>query len=197
MVNLEKIEVFPHGDSGINVFKYKGQPALQVVGVEKAFDALEDTLTPFKRIVELGTDYGGLTNLLADHPVSDEATIDTFDINGERFVSHNDKITFHHTSFENAFDLISKLISDEGRVLLLCDGGNKRGEFQAFHKFLKVGDVIMGHDYSATQETFINECRGKIWNWHEFQDSYADFPGLEPYFQEVFKNYAWCCRIKV
>jgi hypothetical protein len=192
------IEVIPHGDSGINVFKYKGQIAMQVVGVEKAFSVLAEKIKqrPIEMIIELGTDHGGLTNLLADHEISTYAKIHTFDINGDRFKSHNDKISFNHASFQSSYDYIVSLIESGGRVLLLCDGGNKKEEFATFYKFLKNNDIIMGHDYAPNQDEFINKYHGKIWNWHEFQDSYADFDGLSPFMQEEFAKYAWCIRIK-
>tara|TARA_Y100000004_G_scaffold172950_1_gene210306 strand:- start:462 stop:1046 length:585 start_codon:yes stop_codon:yes gene_type:complete len=192
------IEIFKHGNSGIDIFKYKGQTAMQVVGVEDAFTKLAENLkdNPVKRIVELGTDYGGLTNLLADNEISKDADIHTFDINGQRFKSHNNKIKFYNQSFESAYEQIKSLIESEGRVLLLCDGGNKEAEFAAFHRYLKDGDIIMGHDYAPNRQEFLDNFHGKIWNWHEFEDSFANFKNLEPFMQEVFYNYAWCIRIK-
>ncbi len=44
---------------------------------------------------------------------------------------------------------------------------------------------------------FINSYKHKIWSWHEFQDSFAHFPNLQPYMQDTFKDYAWCIRMKV
>lgn len=192
------IEVKEHGNSGINIFSYKGQPAIQVVGVENAFNQLSTAIpSSFARIIEIGTDYGGLTNLLADLPISDNIEIHTFDISDKRFIAHNSKITFHHNNVFEIEQQIGDMISDEGRTLLLCDGGNKRLEFQVFHKYLKNGDVIMAHDYAPNPVEFINSYKHKIWSWHEFQDSFAHFPNLQPYMQDTFKDYAWCIRMKV
>ena len=79
---------------------------------------------------------------------------------------------------------------------MLCDGGDKRREFKTFHKYLKKNDIIMAHDYAPNSEVFKDEYLNKIWNWHEFQDDFAEYENLEPYLQEIFKNYAWCIRIK-
>lgn len=192
------IKKIKHGNSGIDVFEYKGQKAVQKFGVEKAFDLLHDENkeNSFSRIIEIGTDFGGLTNLLADLNISKGIDIYTYDINPDRFVSHNDKIIFSNEDVFSIEEKIADLISSEGRTLLLCDGGNKRKEFAVFHKFLKSGDVIMAHDYAPNKITFKKEYFGKIWNWHEFQDDFADFPNLEPYLQETFADYAWCVRIK-
>lgn len=181
------IEIIPHGNSGINVFKYKGQIALQVVGVEKPFMDLANAVKedPITTIVELGTDYGGLTNLLADHPISDNAEIHTFDMNGSKFKSHNNKITFYQGTFEQHHEKITELISRNGRCLLLCDGGNKPEEFKQYQKFLKPYDIIMAHDYAC-----------KNWKWCEFTNKDADYVGLIPFLQETFSGYAWCIRMK-
>ena len=192
------IEVIQHCNSGINVFKYKGQKTLQVVGVEKAFTKLHEQTkdNPFSTIIELGSDYGGLTNILADHPLSNSANIHTFDINKQNFISYSDKITFHNKDFYECFEFIRGLIESSGRVLLLCDGGNKKQEFADFHVFLKPDDIIMAHDYVKDRKTFMNEYYGKIWSWHEFEDSYAAFPRLHPFLQDEFEPYVWCIRIK-
>mgnify|MGYP003646616649 CR=1 FL=1 len=192
------IRTFQHGNSGIDIFEYKGQKTLQVVGVEKAFEALakENKEEPFQRIIEIGTDYGGLTNLLADHSISEGIDIYTYDINPNRFVSHNDKIKFFNTDVFLIEDEIAELIGSKGKTLLLCDGGNKRKEFEVFHKYLKSGDVIMAHDYAPDDKTFKEKYLNKIWSWHEFKDEYADFKNLKPYMQDVFANFAWCIRSK-
>lgn len=192
------IRTFQHGNSGIDIFEYKGQKTLQVVGVEKAFEALakENKEEPFQRIIEIGTDYGGLTNLLADHAISQGIDIYTYDINPNRFVSHNDKIKFFNTDVFLIEDEIAELIGSKGKTLLLCDGGNKRKEFEVFHKYLKSGDVIMAHDYAPDDKTFKEKYLNKIWSWHEFKDEYADFKNLKPYMQDVFANFAWCIRSK-
>jgi cephalosporin hydroxylase len=189
------IEIMEHGNSGIKVFSYKGQKALQVVGVESAFDQLAESLdSPVKTIIEIGTDFGGLTNLLADIKISESAEIHTYDINKDRFISHNNKIQFHCKNVFSAEQEIKDLIQSEGKTLLLCDGGNKQKEFEVFHKYLKSGDIIMAHDYAPNAQAFAEDYISKIWNWHEFQDSFADFKGLEPYMQNLFKKYSWCIR---
>ena len=196
MINPKNIKPTAHGNSGITVFEYKGQKALQVLGVEDAFSELAIAVadSPFDLIVELGTDFGGLTNLLADHEISSTASIQTYDIEPDRFISDNDKINFHNKNVFEYEDEIASLIQKASRCLLLCDGGNKEHEFRVFHQYLKPNDVIMAHDYAASVEDFVNRCQYKIWNWHEFQDEYANFVGLEPFLQDVFKEYAWCIR---
>lgn len=193
-MNTNDIVPMLHGDSGIMVFSYKGQKTLQVYGVEKAFTELFNS-TSIQTIIEIGTDFGGLTNLLADL-IEKQINVHTFDINAERFISYNDKIIFHNEDVFSVETKIGTLIQNEGTTLLLCDGGNKKEEFKIFHKYLKSGDIIMAHDYASTIEDFNNNYKNKIWNWHEFEDSYASFDNLEPFMQDIFKIYAWCIRKK-
>lgn len=197
-MNTNDIVPMLHGDSGIMVFSYKGQKTLQVYGVENAFIELNNNLqNPVKTIIEIGTDFGGLTNLLSDLPISREARIHTFDINKERFISYNDKIIFHNEDVFSVEAKIETLIQNEGTTLLLCDGGNKKEEFKIFHKYLKSGDIIMAHDYASNMQDFYINYINKIWNWLEFENSFADFPNLEPFMQDVFKKYVWCIRKKL
>lgn len=187
-----------HGNSGIQIFSYKNTKALQVCGVEKAFIELSNNLiNPVKTIIEIGTDFGGLTNLLADLEISNHAIIHTFDINPTRFISHNNKIIFHNEDVFSIESKIAELIQSDGTTLLLCDGGNKKEEFKIFHQYLKHGDIIMAHDYAPTVEEFNKNYKNKIWSWHEFEDSFANFDGLEPFMQDLFKQYAWCIRRKI
>jgi hypothetical protein len=57
---------------------------------------------------------------------------------------------------------IGDLIQGEGKTLLMCDNGNKPGEINAYAKFLKEGDIILGHDY------FKGECELDIWIYKDF-----------------------------
>lgn len=192
------IEIIQHGNSGINIFKYKGQKAIQVVGVEKAFDKLEEYVknNPITLIIELGSDYGGLTNLLADHKISNAAKIHTFDINASQFKSFNSKITFHHKSFDSAHNFIVSLIQSNNRIILLCDGGNKQKEFQTYCKYLKKEDIIMAHDYISNKIEFNSKYFSKIWNWQEFEDSFISCNDILPILEDEFKKYVWFIGIK-
>jgi len=48
---------------------------------------------------------------------------------------------------EGGMSEISQLISQPGKTLLICDGGNKAKEIEIFSKYLKSGDIVIGHDY--------------------------------------------------
>ena len=96
---------------------------------------------------------------------------------------------------------IKEFIQKKGITLVLCDGGYKINEFKLISPLLKVGDVIMAHDYAHDEKVFKEEIQNKIWNWHEIQ--YSDIKesceknNLEPYMKEEFKKIVWVCKMKI
>ena len=40
----------------------------------------------------------------------------------------------------------------KGKTIVLCDGGDKPREFKTFSKYLKKGDLILGHDFSRNKD---------------------------------------------
>lgn len=176
----------------VETFKYRDLPAIQVWGVMDAFTKLGE-MKDFYAIIELGTDYGGLTNALADNIVSKNADIHTFDINGSRFKNyHSDKITFHNIDYLQNWDkVIGIAVRYLGPVLFLCDGGNKKAEYEKLSQHLAYGDCIMVHDYFPNREAF-NANDGR-WNWWEFDDDHTQYAGLVKSV-DFFDNYAWFFR---
>jgi hypothetical protein len=194
MQNIEKVK-----HANIDVFTYNGIKALQMYGVWEGFSELAQYvyMNPFDRIIELGADFGGLTNMLADHEISDHAIIHTFDINKEKFTNLNPyKIVFHHLDIYANFPVIGDLIQSSRRTLLLCDGGNKAHEFQNLVQYLRPGDVIMAHDYSPNEQAHEDNVAAGRWNWWEFHD--GCIPGDDSLIKplECFEQYVWCIREK-
>ena len=83
---------------------------------------------------------------------------------------------------------------------MLCDGGSKKNEFRILSDYLKVGDVIMAHDYAPNEEYFQEHINNKIWNWLEIQDNDINEPSLRnnliPYMEDDFRQVVWACKIK-
>jgi hypothetical protein len=185
------IEKNTHGP--VQTFKYKDLPAIQVHGVTDVFEYVQ-VLYNFDVIFEFGTDHGGLTNALA-HVM--KIPINTFDMNCTRFKNyHPSLIQFYHMNIYDNWEKIRKLVEseyNEDRILFLCDGGNKKHEFEVVSKWLKPKDCIMVHDYFPDEQTFKN-FDGR-WNWWEF-DGNVDEEGLKKSFWG-FDPYAWYFREKV
>jgi hypothetical protein len=96
---------------------------------------------------------------------------------------------------------IKSLIDFGGKVLLLCDGGDKETEFKLYSKFLKHGDVIMLHDYEHTESEY-EFIKNKI-GWTTVSEShfknldrYLSDLHLRPFRYEEFKQVLWGSFIK-
>lgn len=195
-------------------FVYKGLTIMQHPNVERAFEELLIDLKPTK-VLEIGTSSGGLTLMIRDildRVGLSETKLVTYDVYDPQYLRHhvNDganidirvENAFNHqySDLENGQDIID-YITSEGTTLVLCDGGSKKNEFRILSKFLKVGDVIMAHDYSPNEEYFREYVHDTIWSWLEIQDSDIELPcqenNLEGYFEETFKNVVWACRKKM
>lgn len=97
-------------------------------------------------------------------------------------------------------EFVNDFIQSEGTTIVLCDGGSKINEFKTLAEYLKVGDIIMAHDYVDTKENFIENYKNKIWNWREIGDEHIDSTcdryNLVNYMKETFDPAVWVCKIK-
>jgi hypothetical protein len=71
-------------------------------------------------------------------------------------------------------ELIETYVQSPGISLVLCDGGNKRMQFNILSALLKEGDFIMAHDYAPDLRCFNERIKGKRWNWFEIEDSHIE-----------------------
>jgi len=152
----------------------------------------------FSRIIEIGTNRGGLTLWLSDNR-PEKCDIYSFDITDEYLMidPKKENINFIQKDvFSEASQEIHDLISSEGQTLLLCDGGNKNNEFAIFAKSLKLGDIIMCHDFIDDAETY-NKIQSET-NWPSPPESHmriiqesVNQLNLKPYLFEEAKNNLW------
>lgn len=191
----------------LGAFQYNGLHTTQQVPTIKSY--FEQLLKEenFDIIVELGTSLGGLTYILDDIVRENNLKhkIHTFDI------GYRDYVEMHLQKRECVYHVLDErdeiykttvvdLLTNHGKVLLLCDGGNKKEEFQRYSEFLKSGDVIMAHDYSEDMNVFKTEIENKHWNW--FEISLADISesvnkhNLKKYEKVDFKFAVWACYQK-
>lgn len=138
------------------------------------------------RIIEIGTFAGGLTLILRD--VLDKLNMEniivhTYDVSDQSMLKErnianiqiNTKNLFS-PSYQKILDSnaeieIRDLISQEGKTILLCDGGCKKCEFNILSQYLKPEDIIMAHDYAPNELFFREHMINNIWNWMEINDS--------------------------
>ena len=185
-------------------FLYKGLHLTQQVSNIKSYFEKLLMEEKFDIIVELGTSLGGLTYILDDIVKENNLphNIHTFDFSYKDYVETQLKergcqyYILDERSEEYKTTVID-LMTNKGKVLLLCDGGNKIEEFNRYSEFLKEGDVIMAHDYSFDSETFHQEIKNKYWNWFEISHSditnSIDTYNLKEYEKVDFKYAVWAC----
>jgi predicted O-methyltransferase YrrM len=194
-------------------FVYRNLTTMQHTSIEEKFLKLIITLKPTK-VLEIGTSSGGLTLMLRDildNNGLESTRLVSYDVNDPKYLRHyldegtNIELKIENV-FNNAYDKLENgqevidLISSEGTTLVLCDGGSKKNEFRILSDYLKIGDVIMAHDYAPNEEYFQEHIHSKIWNWLEIQDSDINDACLKnnlvSYMDDDFKQVVWVCKIK-
>jgi cephalosporin hydroxylase len=192
---------------------YRGLSIEQRPDIIYPFSILLNKIEP-NTIIEIGTFAGALSLILYDLTDKIGSKIITYDINSANYlkdiVTKNNleriKVITQNIFSDNYGSVenteIEQLISDpNNKILLLCDGGCKKCEFNLLSKYLKPGDIIMAHDYSPNKDYFDERMLNKIWNWHEIQNSDIEDSiqkyNLQTYMKEEFLSVAWACFKKL
>jgi predicted O-methyltransferase YrrM len=160
----------------------------------------------FTHIIEIGTYRGGMSLFLKDtSPNSKFVTVDIISYPSHEILKNNSV----HIKIANIFnpdmssvvdEEILQFLNEDGKKLILCDGGNKVKEFNCLSQYMKSGDFIMAHDYSKTKEYFLSNIKDKIWNHCEITE--ADISEcslrhtLRNYNEEEFQTVVWVCKRK-
>lgn len=157
----------------------------------------------FVRVIEIGTFFGGFALYLALCSKILNMKFFTFDIktrNGNAYkkISQLGGTFLQLNVFQSrGKEKLRSLIQSPGRVLLLCDGGDKREEMKIFASFLKSKDVIMGHDYFEKTSDFFQQDK-----WFSCELVKEDIQAtcnkhnLVPWYEDVLKEVFWVGRIK-
>lgn len=197
-------------------FDYHGITTQQHEDIGEKLTTLFETVQP-SQILEIGTACGGLTVLMRNilNQINlKNCLIRSYDVNPEHnrsillgLIDEGENINFR---LENIFNSdyselkencdISDFIRNPGTTIVMCDGGSKLKEVNILSKFLKKGDIIMAHDYSPTTDFFEENIKGKVWNWHELEESDiqdAIVPNnLIPFLQDDMQEVVWMCKIR-
>jgi len=175
--------------------KYKSFKMSQkegISGIFKNFLAYEY----FDTIIELGTWWGGFSYMLSDLVGRRLYSYDIkdFTLEGVKNLSIENGASFF---IEDIFKSknIKELITNGGRVLLLCDGGDKIREVKEFSVLLKTNDIIMAHDFFESKEVHDSD----LWGSCEITSKDFDYSYLQTYknYTNIFIPYVWGIRIKI
>ena len=187
---------------------YMGMASQQNHNVYEVFYNFINNIKP-KRILEIGTALGGFTEFLKK--VSDESNLNinilSYDIHRmdwyERMISDGIDVRVENvfdSNYQSVKQEVIDFIQQDGVTIVLCDGGNKVGEFNILSNFIKQGDFIMAHDYVDTRENFMENYNNKIWNWHEISENDIREAcltnNLKSYNKEIFDSVIWVCKVK-
>lgn len=175
---------------------YKDVKMSQAIGTMKVFNKFLSK-EKFNTLVELGTGKGILTLFLSD---IFDGKIYTFNINDILMINDlisNGVVVVRTNIFKNSsIRQIEEIIQSSGRVLLLCDNGNKIKEVRTFSKFLKKNDVIMAHDYFKDKDSRDDSI------WQSCEITQVDVEdvlkkyNLHSFYQEDFAKIAWMSKIR-
>jgi len=132
-----------------------------------AFFIWEKVLAPlkFSRFIELGTALGNTSVYFKMFCVNKGAEFYTYDFAkknkrtntlAQKFIKLGRSYIIADIFKESK--QISKLIKQEGRSIVFCDGGDKPHELRTFAPSLKKGDIIACHDWGrAIKDEWVNK----------------------------------------
>lgn len=187
---------------------YKNYTAQQHHDAYEIFYKFLTQLKP-KKILEIGTALGGFISFIKEScdNLGLSTVIRTYDVieypDYKKMIENGIDVRIENI-FNSDYSEVNKdvidFISSDGVTLVLCDGGNKSGEFNILSNFLKKGDIIMGHDYAPNEIEFQNNYNLKIWNWHELSDNSIQEPckrnNLKSVSPNIFNQIVWVCKVK-
>jgi cephalosporin hydroxylase len=184
-----------------HVCLYKGIRCAQTPRVLNALDTLQEMCKDDmpKRILEIGTLYGGFTQLLRDHSITTDATMHSFDIKNTLVREIGSVDFINGDVFGNGRQQLIDLITAPGRVILMCDGGDKEREVREFCAFLKPNDIIMCHDYVKDVSLVGTPAVG---DWVGYETLYVNIKdalktnNCEAILEEVMQMSMWGCFIR-
>jgi hypothetical protein len=193
------------------IWEYENFTLQQHKDILKTFPLFLRKINP-ARVLEIGTGHGGfslfLRNSLNEMGLA-ETPIKSFDVI-ERECYDALRSRGVEVSVQNLFDssyskieereLIETYIQSPGVSLVLCDGGNKRMEFNILSPLLKEGDFVMAHDYAPDLQYFDKHIKGKRWDWFQIEDSHIEEAcrtnNLVSFEEIDFTDLVWVCKYK-
>lgn len=194
---------------------YRDLSAQQHDNFKSVFERFLPEIRP-ARIIEIGTAGGGTTLAINDimktlgysyefrsydiyeHPWYHRLPEEGIDLRIENLFDQPYR-DFNWDDRDRIQEVIN-FVQSPGTTLVMCDGGHKIAEFNLFSDVIKSGDFIMAHDFSWTWDIFINEIKGKVWDWCEISGENVaeaiERNRLEPYMKDEFQSVVWGCMRK-
>jgi hypothetical protein len=185
-----------------------GLSAQQHHGAFEVFHDFVKEVRP-KRILEIGTALGGFIEFIFNCTKYYDLNTEIWSYDIYRNSWYDDFVKKGiNVRVENIFSddytevkqEVIDFIKSDGTTIILCDGGNKKKEFEILSKFMKDGDYILAHDYCENREIFEEKIKGKIWDWLEISNediiNSCNENNLKYYKKDFFESVVWTCRVK-
>lgn len=165
---------------------------MQVPAIEELIQKLKLENPECEKVVEIGTAFGGLTNLLCDY-FKEVLTFDNLDLS-PNFYNHKNMKTFlcDCHDMNNLKNILLPVVKDEKPIIYFIDGGNKALELNMISILCKDSDILMVHDFSLDASDFGNRGRF-IWNCCEITEADINLNQVKRH-ETLFNfglNYAW------
>ena len=102
----------------------------------------------FKRIIEIGTEHGGLSTYFYLYCKVKGAEFITVDnVNHSKPAIIKESFYLVDAYSPEGISFISKAIQEPGITIVYCDGGDKARELKIYTPYLKIYDYIAVHDW--------------------------------------------------
>jgi hypothetical protein len=205
-----KIEINRESDmkAHFGLSTVNGLSAQQHHGAFEVFHDFVKEVRP-KRILEIGTALGGFIEFIFNCTKYYDLNTEIWSYDIYRNSWYDDFVKKGiNVRVENIFSddytevkqEVIDFIKSDGTTIILCDGGNKKKEFEILSKFMKDGDYILAHDYCENREIFEEKIKGKIWDWLEISNediiNSCNENNLKYYKKDFFESVVWTCRVK-
>jgi hypothetical protein len=191
------------GFKGGGLFFYgllMGQNQNAIFAFDNLFKNLIRSERKMARVLEIGSGQGGLSVLLRLASLNYGFNFIAYDIcnPGYQKLFEALNIDFRQKDCFEYEDEIAKEIKKEGISILICDGGNKPREFNIFAQYLKIGDIILAHDFNLNSRKFQKQ---KYWSFMEIRENEiiesCHKNNLKDYMEKEFRMSAYVCKVKL
>mgnify|MGYP003648100416 CR=1 FL=1 len=188
--------IYRNGFGDNTLLKVNDIKSTQTPGIIPLF---KEVIAKFDNVIEIGSEHGGLTLLLASMK-KEIAKLISYEIDQNQIRIYGSGIDIRIGDCFEMEKEIGSEIQKRGRTILLCDGGSKNREVEVFSKYLKTNDVIACHDFDGGN---FNEISKRV-NWKFGPESHLSVleehiqeNNLEGYRYEEFEKVLWGCWRRV
>jgi cephalosporin hydroxylase len=191
--------------TGNGTFEFFGLKLLQIPDALVKISTLLQTTRPAK-IIEFGTGFGGLSILFHLYSKINKCKFITYDFQSIRKdILDGELMDFRNKDLltpETIVEVEEEISETNGSVMLFCDA-LKCDEVNRYAPNLRLGDIVLMHDYCRDKDSIRFKEIAQIHNWTAPQEQYISRieqslidNGIDVLFHDEFEDVYWFCGIK-